>query len=199
MPSSLDAHTTGVPARPSAAAGPVATLGPSGTSSEAAGSHLTRHIDRTPGSPVALFGTYEDARDAVLAGAADRLLVANAYREIDSFYMDLRLGLAQAFVFDTPHYGLAVRTSAPVPLKCTVVTHPAPRDLIAQLMPPGYGVAGIAFATSTSEAARHAADGGAEIALTTAPAAALHDLRFISATRPIRMLWSVFGRSGRDA
>ncbi|WP_218027907.1 hypothetical protein [Streptomyces marincola] len=125
------------------------------------------------------------------------MLVANAYGHIDRFYMDLRLELELAFVCDTPRYGLAVRGAQPVPLACRVVTHPAPRDLIAQLMPPGYRAADVEFAPSTSEAARRAADGGAEIALTTEPAAALHDLRFISATRPIRMLWSVFTRSRR--
>jgi prephenate dehydratase len=179
--------------------GSTATLGPAGTSSQAAARYLTPAQGADTETPIRLYSTYEAARDAVLTGEATRLLVANAYSGIDEFYMDLRLELEQAFIFDTPLYGLATRPSVPLPLLCRITTHPAPRSLIRQLIPPGYGVADIQFATSTSAAAEEAATGEADIALTTVPAASLHGLRFISATRPIRMLWSTFIRSTGQA
>lgn len=179
--------------------GSTATLGPPGTSSQAAASYLTTIQGTGTKAPTQLYSTYEAARDAVLTGVAVRLLVANAYNGIDEFYMDLRLELEQVFILDTPLYGLATRPSAPLPLLCRVITHPAPRSLIKQLIPPGYRIAEIQFATSTSAAAQLAATGGADIALTTAPAANLHGLRFISATRPIRMLWSTFIKSADQA
>ncbi|MGW5238406.1 hypothetical protein ACWEOW_05700 [Monashia sp. NPDC004114] len=121
--------------------------------------------------------------------------MANAYSEVNTFYMDSRLDLEQAFVFETPVYGLAARSDAPLPLSCRIATHPAPRALIGQLLPPGYQVSEVILATSTSAAAARAAAGEFDLALTTAPAARRHELCFISRTRPIRMLWSVFGRA----
>lgn len=173
-------------------AGAIATLGPQGTSSEAAAEHLNRLLGDDPPRPVRLFPAYEAARDMVLQGGAAMLVTANAYAGIDRFYMDLRLIFKMAFVFETPSYGLAVRPQTPLPIRCRVVTHPAPRDLINQLMPPGYLSGDIIFASSTSAAAAQVADGSADIALTTQPATAIYGLRFISPKRPIRMLWSVF-------
>ncbi|WP_199746758.1 MULTISPECIES: hypothetical protein [unclassified Amycolatopsis] len=173
----------------------IATLGPAGTSSEAAGWHLAGRlgIARDIGA-VELFPSYEEARAAVKEGRASRLLVANAYQGISEFYMDRVLGLERAFVFDTPLYGLASRQDRPLPLTCQISTHPAPVALIGQLLPPGYEVAEVDYALSTSAAAERAANGEVDLALTTRPAAQRHGLRFISRTRPIRMLWSVFTR-----
>ncbi len=171
----------------------VATLGPAGTSSEAAGRYLASLVGTDhSGAAVSLHDSYEAARDAVVSGHAARLLVANAYHEVNVFYMDQRLALEQAFVFDTPAYDLAARSATPVSGSSKVATHPAPRDLIRQLAPAGYHVAAIELAPSTSAAAARVAAGDADLALTTSPAAQLHNLQFISATRPIRMLWSVF-------
>jgi prephenate dehydratase len=206
---SVVAESTGVPlaespawacslvVRPAAvtANDPVATLGPEGTSSEAAAEYLASVIGVDGGlHAVTLYSSYEAARDAVLNGQAARLLVANAYHGVNVFYMDQRLELEQAFVFDTPAYGLAARRGAPIPMCSRVITHPAPRDLIRQLAPAGYHVAVVELASSTSAAAAHLASGDADLALTTAPAARLYGLEFISPTRPIRMLWSVFVR-----
>ncbi len=174
--------------------GAIATLGPPGTSSEVAARYLARRMGHNGEVSVRLYVSYEDACDAVLHGDATRLLAANAYHDIDAFYMDLRLDLEQAFVLDTPNYGLAVRSDTPLPMTCRVCTHPAPRALIKQLMPVGYGIADVEFAPSTSAAAQQAATGAADLALTTEPAAEIHGLRFISPRRPIRMLWSVFTR-----
>lgn len=172
------------------ARGPIATLGPPGTSSEAAGHRLAALLGTA--ARTELYPSYEDACAAVLAGRAARLLVANAYHGVNEFYMNQALALERVFVLDTPQYGLASRPNAALPLACAVVTHPAPRPLVRQLMPPGYGVNRVDYATSTSAAAERVAEGDVDLALTTKPAAHRHGLRFISPTRPIRMLWSVF-------
>lgn len=156
-----------------------------------AGQDLARNLGLNADA-VTLCPSYEDAKATVVGGQASRLLVANAYHGISEFYMDPSLTLEQAFVFDTPLYGLASRARSPLPLRCTIVTHPAPRALIRQLIPPGYGISSVDRALSTSAAAAQVADGAADLALTTEPAAHLYGLRFISPTRPIRMLWSVF-------
>ena len=173
----------------------IATLGPQGTSSECAGRFLTRHLAAP--QEVHLYGTYEEACAAVLSRRAARLLVANAYHGVCEFYMDRRLALELAFVFDTPEYGIAARAHSPVPLSARVATHPAPEALVKQLLPCGYHVAAVDHAASTSLAAAWVAGGRADLALTTQPAAEQYRLRFISATRPIRMLWSVFIRQPR--
>lgn len=173
----------------------IATLGPPGTSSEAAGRYLAHAFGEPAEERVALFGTYEDAARTVVSGAASRLLVANAYHGINTFYMEPRLTLEQAFVFDTAQYGLAVRPDTPLPVNVHAVTHPAPRDLIYQLAPAGYRVSMIQMVASTSAAAAQVSDGEADMALTTSAAARLYGLEFISRTRRIRMLWSVFVRS----
>lgn len=171
----------------------IATLGPAGTSSEFAAVRLGQRLG-LPCRPVALYQTYEEAGRAVLAGEAARLLVANAYHGISGFYMDPRLELELAFILDTPRYGIAARADYPIPLTSRVATHPAPQDLVKELLPSGYRVSKIMYACSTSAAAAQVAGSDAELALTTEPAASLHGLRFISATRPIRMLWSLFAR-----
>lgn len=177
------------------ARGRTATLGPAGTSSEATARYLASALALTgQEAPVALHASYEAAADAVLDGSAVRLLVANAYHGINRFYMDLGLQLERAFVLDTPLYGLAARPDVPLPTTCRIVTHPAPHDLIMQLIPPGYRIGAIELAASTSAAAEQAAEHGGDLALTTEPAAARTGLAFISPTRSIRMLWSVFTR-----
>lgn len=170
----------------------IATLGPPGTSSEAAGRYLSDVLDKSEPTSVTLFDTYEDAAAAVVAGSAGRLLVANAYHAISTFYMDPRFGLEQAFVFDTAHYGLAARPDEPLPLNVRAVTHPAPRDLIGQLIPAGYRIEAVETVASTSAAAAQVREGRADVALTTSTARRLYGLEFISPTRYIRMLWSVF-------
>ncbi len=171
----------------------IATLGPPGTSSERAAEQLAARLGRSA-CPVTLHGSYEEAAAAVLRGESARLLVANAYHGVCAFYMDPRLTLELAFVQDTPKYGIAARAREPIPLTTRVATHPAPEDLVAQLLPSGYRVSAITYARSTSAAAAQVTSGDADLALTAEPAATLYGLRFISATRPIRMLWSVFVR-----
>lgn len=170
------------------------TLGPKGTSSEAAAGFFTQWFDqRYPGSHIALSlsDSYEHARATMDEHRPGVLIVANAYPQINNFYMDPRLSLVATFVFDTPLYGLASKEPLTT-RKLTVATHPAPLMLVEELLPEGLEVGSVILALSTSAAAAAAAQGEVDVALTTEVAAAIYGLNFISNTRPIRMLWSVF-------
>ncbi|QKE62705.1 bacilysin biosynthesis protein BacA [Aquipseudomonas campi] len=170
------------------------TLGPNGTSSEAAAGCFSEWFGhRYPGSRIQLnlSDSYEHARASMDEHAPGVLIVANAYPQIHNFYMDPRLSLVATFVFDTPLYGLA--SKGPLTTnKLTVATHPAPLLLIEELLPEGLEINSVILALSTSAAAAAAARGEVDVALTTEVAASIHGLHFISSTRPIRMLWSVF-------
>jgi ABC-type amino acid transport substrate-binding protein len=177
----------------------VATLGPEGTSSELAARNLLELFGREAGSgdAVRLYPSYEEAAEAVLAGKETAVVVANAYAKINALYMNPALALAGAFIMDTPGYGVAACTRSPLPLKTRVATHPAPASLIAELLPPSFLLGDTVGVSSTSEAARMVARGEIDLALTNESSARRHNLRFVSQTRPIRMLWSVFvARSG---
>ncbi|MEE1938781.1 hypothetical protein V1L54_05025 [Streptomyces sp. TRM 70361] len=172
----------------------IVTLGPAGTSSEAAARHLSGLLSAHNGceTVISLYDDYERAGDALRREEGTLLLVANAYAAISQFYMDPELSLAGAFVFDTPQYGLAARPGAKLTDRVRVASHPAPVPLIEQLIGPGVTVSGVTHTNSTSAAAATASRGEVDLALTTAPAAAAHGLTFVTRTRDIRMLWSVF-------
>lgn len=174
----------------------VGTLGPHGTSSEIA----ARNFIRLSGSdssqpPIQLFGTYEEAGAALRDGQVTHLIVANAYSAVNQFYMDPELALANVFVMDTPLYGIAVQRNGTVPDSPTIATHPAPEPIIGQLLSSRHTTYKVIHSTSTSAAAQAVTDGIADLALTTVPSAELHGLEFISGTRPILMVWSVFTRA----
>ncbi|MCO7263674.1 bacilysin biosynthesis protein BacA [Dickeya zeae] len=175
---------------------PVFTLGPSGTSSESASRYFGHWMASTyEGSThqVYLNNTYEEAREKLNQNNG-LLVVANAYPQINDFYMDPRLSLTGAFVFDTPLYGLAIKETLPNrPL--IVASHPAPVPLIQELLPDGLHVDRVVTMSSTSAAAQAVANHDVDVALTTEVAVNLHCLQFISRTRPIHMLWSVFSPS----
>jgi ABC-type amino acid transport substrate-binding protein len=144
---------------------------------------------------IGLCDQYEEAADRLLSGDCELVVVANAYANIERFYMDPGLRLAAVFVKDTPHYGIAAVPGASIGQKASVVTHPAPRALVQELLPERFDLAEVVFASSTSAAAEAVAKGEAPLALTTSLAARLHGLEFLSRTRPIRMVWSVFTRA----
>ncbi|ANP50045.1 prephenate dehydratase [Streptomyces griseochromogenes] len=176
----------------------VGTLGPPGTSSEVAAKRYAAQMSGLDGPTidVQLFDTYEKAGEALQARDVTHVVVANAYKEINPFYMDPAVELAGVFVMDTPLYGIAMaRGGGPVPDAPTVASHPSPEPIIAQLLPRRHATYKVIHHDSTSAAARAVVEGTADLALTTVPAAQLHDLEFISGTRPIRMVWSVFGRA----
>lgn len=179
------------------------TLGPSGTSSELAATTLasklgearpSRHAEGGP-PEVHLFDTYEKAGIALRTRRVTHLVVANAYKAVHEFYMDPDLQLAMVFVLDTPMYGVAKpRGAGALPPAPTIASHPSPVPIIGQLLA-GSDAHVVVPSDSTSAAARAAADGQVDLALTTAPAAKMYGLEFITHTRTIRMVWSVFVRS----
>jgi prephenate dehydratase len=177
----------------------ITTLGPAGTSSETAVDRLMTRLTRDGGEPArtVLHPTYESAAGAVVDGAADLLVVANAYAHIDAFYMDPALRLVGAFHHQTPHYGIAVASEHTVPAAIRVASHPAPIPLINELLPDQHTVREVVPAASTSAAALAAVSSQVDAALTTLIAAELYGLTFISRTRPIEMLWSVFCAAAR--
>ncbi|MEY9992104.1 prephenate dehydratase [Streptomyces sp. V4I8] len=177
----------------------IGTLGPAGTSSEQAALYLW--ADHGSGGPpqIQLHNTYEEAGQALREGAVSHVVIANAYASVHSFYMDPSLRFAGAFLFDTPDYGIAVSPGHRIPDAARIATHPAPVALVQELLPGQYSVAEIRYATSTSAAAGQARRRETDLALTTRPAAKAHALEFISRTRPIRMLWSVFTLAGTDS
>lgn len=180
----------------------IGTLGPPGTSSELAARTLASRLaeagSRMPdsGPPgVRLFDTYEKAGGALRAQLVSHLVVANAYKAVHEFYMDPDLQLAMVFVLDTPMYGIAKpRGAGAPPPSPTIASHPSPVPIIGQLLS-GSGAHVVVPSDSTSAAALAAAEGRVDLALTTAPAAQMYGLEFITHTRPIRMVWSVFVRS----
>ena len=189
-------HGADISLRKLAVAGPVriVTLGPKGTSSEAAATELATTLANRGHETVrvVLTDSYEEASADVLEGRSDLVLVANAYAGVSEFYMEPRFQLAAVFVKDTPNYGLASLKPVDGEGALTVASHPAPVPLINQLLPEGMAVAEVVAELSTSAAAEAAAAGRVDAALTTVPAATLHGLTIFSRTRPIRMLWSVF-------
>lgn len=190
---------------------PIATLGPVGTSSEAAAHYLVRYLtadwaDRLSEPrryPVRLFDRYELAAESVLITGDALLLVANAYHAASAFYMEPRLELLGVFCFDTPHYGIASLSGRLPDGPMRVASHPAPIPIIDELLAHRGSITNtVVLSDSTSAAALAAANGEVDVALTTAPAAAAHGLAFVTRTRTIRMVWSVFGKSvmcGRQA
>ncbi|MEM6160962.1 bacilysin biosynthesis protein BacA [Erwinia sp. P6884] len=172
---------------------PINTLGPSGTSSEYASQffHLwMRDNYSNSHHEIFLNETYELARDNI-KNEKGILIVANAYQKINDFYMDTRLKLLATFLYDTPLYGLVANRELPDrPLY--IASHPAPIPLIKELLPDGLHIKQVIEMPSTSAAAQAVVSRKVDVALTTEVAARIHKLSFISRTRPIHMLWSVF-------
>lgn len=178
----------------------IATLGPSGTSSQLAALRLRDSLSADLGLRddevgVALHDEFEYAISSVKSATAAAAVIPGAYPRIRAFYMDLDLELAGAFILDTPLYGIA--TASPrneLPPSITLTSHRATEHLV-QPMLAGAGLAlhgEVQYRSSTSRAAADAADNLVDAALTNSTSAALHGLRFITPTMPIRMVWSVF-------
>jgi prephenate dehydratase len=175
----------------------VGTLGPTGTSSEVAARIVCDKIGQSadPAGRIKLYGTYEEAAESLRQRQVSHIVVANAYSAINEFYMDTRISLAAAFVMDTPKYGVVRRRGQEVSRRPKIATHPAPRPLLSQLLPRYLTDSEVLHVSSTSAAAKAVYEETVDLALTTATAAETYGLEFISPTRTIRMLWSVFVRS----
>lgn len=171
----------------------IATLGPKGTSSEAATQYLISQLSDKR-REYTLFPTYEEAFEDLLSGHSNLLIVANAYKGIDKFYMSTEIRFLLSFVFQTPLYGVAAN-SGNLGLdnrSLKIATHHAPSSLIPWFLPDITNKYEIIHTQSTSEAALKVHKGEADLCVTTANACRMYELEFISRTRPIVMLWSVF-------
>lgn len=173
----------------------IATLGPSGTSSEASGEYLLSLLQVEHGK-CSLYSSYEEAYESLVSGISNLLLVANAYKGIDKFYMSKDIQFLFPFIFETPLYGVAKRPYEELdrsrPL--IVATHHAPSSLLPWFLSDLNIEYNVLFVNSTSEAALKLQKGEVDLCLTTENAVQKYNVNFISPTRTILMLWSVFGR-----
>lgn len=138
--------------------------------------------------------SFEDVLVMLKNKRIDIAVVPHAYGNINIFYMDQEIYLANLFVFSTPIYGLAQRTSGPPIADAPVlVTHPAPIPLLRYLVdrPEEYRVE---LVSSTSMAAERVKNQTADLALTNEVACRRHGLTFVRTYGPIAMSWSVFAR-----
>ena len=172
----------------------IATLGPSGTSSEASAKYLLSSLKDQHGK-YSLFPSYEDAYESLVSGASNVLLVANAYKGIDKFYMSKDIQFLFPFIFETPLYGVAKKPYEELTRErpLIVATHHAPSCLLPWFLADFDRKYEVLFVNSTSEAAVKLQKGEVDLCLTTANAAEKYNAEFISPTRTILMLWSVFG------
>jgi len=167
----------------------ITTLGPTGTSSYLAAVHFAQLYP----SDVLFFPSYEDAADAVRSSPRDSaLIVANAYAQINRFYISHELEPIGAFFKDTPAYVIAsLKESALDGPKVTIASHRAPQHLIAELA--ALPNVTILDAGSTHYAAEMVARGDCEACLTTQTAADICGLTTIKVVfSKIPMLWTLF-------
>ncbi len=170
------------------------TLGPEGTSSERSAHYLGNlliDLKSIISFEIHLCDTYEEASELILLDDFDGMVVANAYHKINEFYMNNKLKLSAAFLNMTPDYGVATNRGC-YKKKLNIATHPAPVQLITELLPSKYSIKTITLKKSTSSAAMSVVSGESDAALTTSVAAEKYNLDFITKVRPIEMLWSLF-------
>lgn len=173
----------------------IATLGPSGTSSEASGEYLLSLLKVEQGK-CSLYPSYEEAYESLVSGISNLLLVANAYKGIDKFYMSKDIQFLFPFVFETPLYGVAKRPCEKLDRSRSLIiaTHHAPSSLLPWFLTDLDIQYEVLLVNSTSEAAIKLHKGEVDLCLTTENAAQKYNVKFISPTRTILMLWSVFGK-----
>jgi len=172
----------------------IATLGPKGTSSEATGAYLLSLINREDAT-CSVYPSYETAMESVTSGKSNLLLMANAYCKIDKAYMCSKLNLLLAFEYQTPVYGLAKKNDHQLLKERTlkIATHHAPSSLIPWFLNGFTSDYKVVLVESTSQAAIMTQQGVYDMCVTNSNAVQAYDLEFMSPTRPIRMVWSVFG------
>ncbi|KND57270.1 Bacilysin biosynthesis protein BacA Similarities with prephenate dehydratase [Candidatus Burkholderia verschuerenii] len=165
----------------------IATLGPSGTSSEFVARQLSERV--------MLLGNYEMA-EAFIHDTDENalLLVANAYQYINRFYISQRTGPIGAFFCDTPPYVLASKNKCvqDMPDRPRISSHRAPAHLLEQILPDAAFT--LVEADSTSAAARMTAESTVDACITTKIACEKEGLTALYDTGVIPMLWTLFAR-----
>jgi bacilysin biosynthesis protein BacA len=173
----------------------IGTLGPSGTSSEAATAYFIQTDEKNPKNySVKLLNSFQSVLQELIHGELSMALAPHAYSDINLFYINPKLALYRMFTFDTPAYGLAKRQHAALSQNsCRVVSHPAPilllDNLLAQIEVSDYQ---LELVSSTSKAALEVYENKADLALTNMNAIKKYNLVCCALYAPIRMGWSVF-------
>jgi len=168
------------------------TLGPEGTSSEFATKKLIDYLDIE--SHYELYPSYEQAAESIVQGNADFLVVANAYQNINKFYINNELDFFFCFLQNTLPYGIAISEKTFYPSKpaLLIASHPAPAHLI-ELLPKKYrSKTKIIYSSSTSQAAHQVKIGEVDLCITNQSSAEINELKFISRLQTIEMLWTIF-------
>lgn len=182
----------------------ISTLGPDGTSSQAAAVFLSTLLDRDLN--INLFNSFELAGNYTESNHQSVLLVANAYRDIDLFYMTPNLKLAGSFFFTPPDYYICCRDKTllkqKIELKKRILlsSHRAPSSRIPNLLDSisinGWNIdlskIEISFEESTAKAALSVTNNESDLCLINESAAKLYELDIISLPMVIEMVWSVF-------
>jgi len=173
----------------------IGTLGPSGTSSEAAVAYFIQTFKEQPiDYSITLLSDFKSVLYELTDGDLSMVIVPHAYSKINLFYINPKVALYRMFTFETPPYGLAKRSGAIISQRhCRIVSHPAPvlllNILLAQIDVIRYE---IMFVNSTSKAAQEVYEGRADIALTNMNAIKKYDLFCCALYGAIQMGWSVF-------
>lgn len=173
----------------------IGTLGPSGTSSEAAAAFfLQTYKNNAENYSITLLNSFKSVLHRLTDGNLGMAIVPHAYSQINLFYINPQIALYRMFLFDTPPYGLAKRQESLISNhQCRVVSHPAPvlllDALLAELSISCYEVA---FVNSTSKAAKEVYENRADLALTNINAIKKYDLVCCASYGAIQMGWSVF-------
>ena len=180
-----------------------ATLGPIGTSSEFVTKILCSKL-KCNTTNIKLFNTYEEAFETVKSGFTDVIIVANAYKGINNFYMDNNIKLIATFIEDTPPYGIASRHDFDLSsIKnndiINIASHHAP---LKKLESYKNGIFkdkkfNIKFCDSTSSAAQYVKNGKIDFCLTNEYAGKIYNLKFVSNLTNISMVWSIFGNPNK--
>ncbi|WP_184503645.1 prephenate dehydratase domain-containing protein [Streptomyces botrytidirepellens] len=162
----------------------VHTLGPAGTNCEAAAHYYLEQHHHKQGR-VLLYGTLENAVDGVMTNPADSVLLGCVvYPKLNEIvFRNLKsMSLHECFMMPTHRMVLAARDRSRIR---TVVSHPAPVDLIEDL---GYD---IRLVTSNATAALECSTGGADACITTSVAAEANNLEVIEDFGPVQMGFSI--------
>ena len=166
----------------------VVTLGPSGTCSEAV---VLKSVGIWfPIANVVLANTYEEGGRLVANRAADLLVVAAAYPQLNDlvFGAPRRLTIVGAFRADTPAIVIASR-SATEPIT-SLAAMPAPAPLARERYP----TAKLITALSNAAAADTVVEGGTVACVTTEVAALQRGLCVRYSFGVESMAWVIFGR-----
>lgn len=173
----------------------IGTIGPEGTSSEAAVAHFIQTFKKeSKDYSTILLNSFQSVLHELTHGDLSMAIVPHAYSAINLFYINPQIRLYRMFTFNTPPYGLAKRSDSVIAQHhCRVVSHPAPAHLLDILLAQmGVFRYEISFVNSTSKAAEEVYEQRADLALTNMNAIKKFDLVCCAWYGAIQMGWSVF-------